>query len=125
MIDIYKKLDDLLDEEVSTWPEDKRKHYIVSKGLVAMAAVPAGTDPSVSGLQALFRALEIGVEKEVNDAESAVSVAKAFSKIYEGLEELNLGVVNGNLDSGDISADLAGCVASILKSLIFEMGELS
>lgn len=112
---------DLLNKEVSTWPEDKQKHFKASKALF-LASYPTCKDDSCMALEAMFLALQIGIIKEFNDKGINKLEIDNFNKVFDQmLNRLRLVdsyITSNKLDSGDILADSIGATSAFLLNLV-------
>jgi hypothetical protein len=114
----YEEFDNLMANEVATWPTDKQKHFHVSKALVAALWVKKCSTPVGMALEAALESFYIGVAKEANDKGLPVALyQKLFDSMIDFLPQLEKLIKVDGLDEGDLEADLMGVLVGTLKNL--------
>lgn len=109
------ELTQAIEKEMTNAPEDKQKHYTVSKGLFNVVPVQSQTTAGVL-FEACMMALQVGYEKELRDR--GVSSDVNWDIIYTELRKLDSQIAEAGLDEGDLFADWIGISeASIIYSM--------
>lgn len=113
----YEELDELIQNDVSLWPEDKQKHFRASNGLTN-TAWPQNLTFAGMSLEIIFRVLLIGLAKELGDKGIPTSKYDVLiDSICQSINQLDGNMLTDGLDQGDINADLLGILFGVFKNL--------
>lgn len=118
-MNFYEKFDELMREEMATWPADKQAHFAASRALVV--GVSAGcTTPTWQAYEVILGVLEVGLRREVGQ----VGLLERWPEYTEKLEELRDLIdymdslsQDDQLDHGDMAYNMLGALSGALKLL--------
>lgn len=118
MADIINDYSVLLNKFIENLPEDKQKHFTISKALFN-TVYPISKTQSISCLEAILQAFFIGYRKELLDkGVDEDAFQRVISRIKSNIKELDDIVDIYKLDEGDLNADLAGVISVALLHLL-------
>lgn len=116
-MNFYEKFDELMREEMATWPADKQAHFAASRALV-VGVWPKCDTPAWQTFEILLHVLEVGVTREVGQAGASLSgYSGRLECIRAMLVQIDSMSKNHQLDHGDMAYNMLGALSGALKML--------